>query len=201
MASDTAIADVGQTLVDLLRDRMGAFVTDSDIQLASPAQAPGEHARLTLFLYDVTNNEDFATEERRHGDPTAQTGDLLALDLHYLLTAHPAKGGSNKPTARSKDQHRLLGRAMQILRGDSILRDPDLAGDLAGETLTVSRESVSHDRLLNIWNTFQETPYRPSVAYVVSPVIIDAEHEPADQRVVDTSVVEYTRTGGSGVDE
>ena len=39
------------------------------------------------------------------------------------------------------------------------------------------------DELTNIWNTFRETSFEPSVSYLVSPVVIDSERERTITRV------------------
>lgn len=63
MAKHTAIADVGQTLVMLLKDRIGEPVDDNDIALASPAdEGVGQGLRLTVYLYDVTQNEHLSND-------------------------------------------------------------------------------------------------------------------------------------------
>lgn len=202
MASDSAIADVGQTLIDVLRDRMGDLVDQNEIALASPSTiGNGNEARLTLFLYRITENAELKNARRHTIDPTS-TGDPpflrpspLALDLYYLLTAHPATGG-NDETERSGEQHLVLGRAVQVLRDNAIFRGSELRGSLAYDPETEQPEeevritvaptdSPSMDDLVNIWGTFPDQPFQPSISYLVSPVRIDSERERPIGRVVE----------------
>lgn len=103
----------------------------------------------------------------------------LALDCRYLLTAYPSAGTGNETTKRA-DQHRVLGRAMQVLRDGAVVHEGDLSGTLS-TPLRVSPVAESMDEILNIWGTFDERPYQPSVAYLVTPVEIN----PAEDRSVD----------------
>lgn len=188
MATDAAIADVGETLIETLRDRID-FLDRDEIALASPSTVgDGEQLRLTLYLYRVTENADLKNS------PRSVTGNQLedpplALDLHYLLTAHPATSGDDE-TARTIEQHSVLGRAMQVLQNEAVLRGSDLSGSLVdeGEDVRISMNptaSESFDQLMSMWSTFQEQPYQPSVSYLISPVFIEATKARPVRRVVE----------------
>ncbi|MFA9516365.1 DUF4255 domain-containing protein [Halopenitus sp. H-Gu1] len=203
MAGHAAIADVGLTLVELLRDRMGSSITDEEIVLASPgAEGAGDDFRLTLYLYDVSRNEHLSNEHRPPDDPTERPGNSLALDLHYLLTAHAKDGSSDPPTTKTTEQHTVLGRAMQVFQDNAIVRTPELSGDLtAGDEVTVSVEPVSREDVVNIWTTFSDDPYEPSIPYVVSPVIIESERTVPVDRVLDAEFSAFTFRTTGGDDE
>lgn len=202
MASDSAITDVGLTLIEVLRDRMGDLVDPDEIALASPGTiGNGNEARLTLFLYRITENADLKNARRQAIDPTT-AGDPpfhrpspLALDLYYLLTAHPATGGGDE-TERSGQQHLVLGRAMQVLHDNAILRGSELKDSLAYDPeegrpeeevrITVEpTDSPAMDDLVNLWGTFPDQPFQPSLSYLVSPVRIDSKREIPIGRVVE----------------
>lgn len=194
MASYTAIADVGLTLVELLRDRTGDSIDNAEIVLGSPGdEGAGDDFRLTVYLYDVRENEHLSNDRARPESTGRPAGAALVLDLHYLLTAHPKKQQPNtKRTRKSRDQHEVLGRAMQILADNAIVRRPDLDGDLAGEdTLTVSIAGTERRDILDVWGTFSEVSYQPSVPFVVSPVVIDAAGDLEGPRVLEAEFSEY----------
>lgn len=202
MASDSAIADVGQTLLAALRDRMSDLVDRDEIALASPSTlGNGNEARLTLFLYRITENADLKNARRHEIEPSSPEGPPrfrpppLALDLYYLLTAHPSTGGSDE-TERSSEQHLVLGRAMQVLHDNAILRGSDLRGSLTDdaeedepeEEVRISvtpTDPPAMDNLVSLWGTFPDQPFQPSLSYLVSPVRIDSEREIPTGRVVD----------------
>lgn len=195
MADYTAIAGVGETLVELLQDRMENFIDGDEIALASPNDVgQGNDWRLTLYLYRVSESSHMKNAEPRGQapDPTVTKGSPLVLDLHYLLTAHPSKGRSDG-TAKTTEQHSVLGRAMQVFRDNAIIRGSDLKGSLGAEDkLHLTIESESMDAMVNMWSTFPEQPFHPSVSYLVTPVVIDSRREEPVKRIVEREVNEYT---------
>lgn len=201
MASHTAIADVGDTLVTLLKDRVGDPVDDSDIALASPGdEGVGQDLRLTVYLYDVTQNEHLSNDRARPESTGRPAGASLVLDLHYLLTALPkGSGNRNKQTEQTLDQHEVLGRAMQVLAENQIVREPDLDAELGREdVLQITFDSAERRDVLDVWGTFAETPYHPSVSFVVSPVVIETDRTADPARVLQGDFDEYAyrSTGG-----
>lgn len=199
MASYGAIADVGDTLVSLLQDRTSTAITDSEIVLGSPADdGAGTDFRLTVYLFDVRQNEHLSNDRARPESVSEYGGASLVLDLHYLLTAHPKKQQQQtKRTQKSLDQQEVLGRAMQILADNGIVRNPDLDEDLSEEpALTISFTEAERHELLDIWSTFPETAYQPSVPFVVSPVVIESERDSEPARVLEAEFEEYVVDGG-----
>lgn len=198
MGDHGAIADAGETLVGLLRDHMADMLNDSNqIVLASPVDEElKQNVRLTVYLYDVTRSGHARNGGVPDGVPEAD--EPLGLDLKYLLTAHPGqKTSGTTTTTETMNEHAMLGRAMQVLRDNAILRGPTLRGSLADgdEVLEVSLLSETTDTVVNIWNTFDQAPYRASVAYLVTPVTIDPREPRGGERVEHVTVDEFLRTG------
>lgn len=202
MSNALAIAGVTAVLRNLLDDgiiddRVVSAVGNATVTARAPDLITlGENApsQLNLFLYQVTPNQgwrnvglparDFAGE--RIGNPP------LALDLHYILTAY---------AARELHAEILLGYAMQLLHEtpvlprDSIRRalgvpgliesptDPlpgALGGALAGsdlaeqvEAIKITPAAMGTEEVSKLWSAFQSR-YRPSAAYWVSVVLIEA---------------------------
>lgn len=94
---------------------------------------------------------------------------------------------------RTEEQHRVLGRAMQVIHDNSIIRGSDLKGSLADQPdLQVSISPQDMDEVMSIWSTFDETPFQPSVAYLVTPVLIESTEEEEVSRVVERRLEEYS---------
>lgn len=194
MAEYTAIEDVGDTLVALLRDQMDDLISrEREIALASPGDIEqGDDVRLSLYLYRLTENSHLKNAERKVVDPETRRERPLELELYYLLTAHLPRGG-NDPTAKTKEQHSVLGRAMQVLHDNPVIQGSNLEGSLAGgQELRVTPTSMSSDEIVNLWNTFQEKPYQPSFSYLVTPVTIESTQETETQRVRERQLEEYS---------
>jgi len=197
-----AIAGVTQVLRDLLNDRfinqnvagqIGQSVTVSTMPPDKVVQQNGvEATQLNLFLRQVTPNLGWRNEvlPSRDGAGRSRLSNApLALNLHYLISAYGAT-----------DLHAeiLLGHAMQLLHENpaipraaihnSLQPDPDEAGtlppwlrSLAGsglenqiEQLRITPEFLSTEDMSKFW-TSTLTHYRPSAAYQVSVVLIQAE--------------------------
>jgi hypothetical protein len=151
---------------------------------------PEEPPSLNLFLWRVTRNQGWANAALPafDGNGTRLTNTPLALDLHYLLTAY---GGSDFQAEI------LLGYAMHLLHERPVLDraairralDPSPLGptilppafqaltvsDLADQldAVTITDESLDNEELARIWTAIQ-THYRPSTAYRVTVVLIEA---------------------------
>lgn len=197
MGEYSVVAEVGETLVEVLRDRMDDLIdTDSDVALVSPADLKKQpDVRLSVYLYQVTESSHLKNREREVIDPETVRDPPLALDLYYLLTAYPSKGNGNQ-TENAIDQHTVLGRAMQVLYEDAVLRGSTLEGSLAGDAeLRVSLDGQSSEEVVSIWNTFGERPYRPSVSYLVSPVLVESTPEEIGERVRERTLSEYRIAG------
>ncbi|WMW25096.1 DUF4255 domain-containing protein [Methanolobus sediminis] len=189
MGDYTSIAEVGETLIDLLRDNLDSRVRDS-IVLISPGEIEtGDNIRLSLFLYQITENTYLKNQEMQANDPFDPTRlrlPPLNLDLYYVLTSYPSNTIQDK-TERAKEEHSLLGRAIQILNDNSILKGSALRGSLAecNEELHLNIAPISLDDITRIWSTFQNKPYRPSVCYLVTPVKVESTRQKEDKRVTE----------------
>ncbi|WP_372015250.1 DUF4255 domain-containing protein [Pseudoxanthomonas sp. 10H] len=199
MSSRLAIGAVSAVLRNLLDDAMINVNPDLGTTVDVSAVAPDtidlgdEQAapRLNLFLYQVTPNSGWrnAALPSRNGAGDRLANAPLALDLHYLVTAY----------GRSDFQAEiLLGYAMHVLHerpwldrasirealnpGGSLdlsmfppaiqaLSRSDLAEQV--EAIKVVPEALGTDELSKLWSAIK-SDYRPSAAYRVSVVLIEA---------------------------
>ncbi|MFD0674114.1 DUF4255 domain-containing protein [Cohnella sp. GCM10027633] len=160
------------------------------IGIASPVDK-GDLA-LSLYLFSVRENG-----ESRRNDLIAQGGVLkfppLAVDLHYLITAH----SSADVLSRALDEHRILGRTMQVLYDNALLRGAYLEGTLADnqEDLRIASESYSSDQLAQAWQ-FGDTPYKLSMMYRVGPVMLESNRVKPGPRVIERRITLQDKGGG-----
>ncbi|UJF34069.1 DUF4255 domain-containing protein [Paenibacillus hexagrammi] len=153
------------------------------IGLASPVDKGDFY--LSLFLYAIKESGD----NRRTQMVARGTNEIqyppMVVDLHYLLTAQsPAELQS-----RALDEHRILGRAMQVLYDNSVLRGSLTVGTLAEkeEEVRVVMAPISGDGMMNMWN-FADTPFRLSMSYTVGPVYIDSTRIKTTKRVLERDI-------------
>ncbi len=185
MANYTAVADVGETLITLLRDNMSDLISSDSIVLLSPGEVKDQNIRLTLFLYNIIENPHMKNQEMREISSSQLGYPPLTLDLYYLLTAYASTQITNI-TDRTLEECRILGRAMRIFYDYAILSGTTLKGSFAGtdEELRILLNPLSPDDINKIWTTFQDVHYRLSVGYLVTPVNIDSIRDINTQRVV-----------------
>jgi hypothetical protein len=194
MSTALAIASITSALKSLLENRLveigaPASVGDVTVTALPPDRittGADERSQLNLFLYRVSPN----TRWRRSPEKSAQATSPLALDLHYLLTAYG-----------EQDLHAeiLLGYGMQLLHEVSVLSREQIEAALARlngargsaqgsdgltepmEQISVTPEFSGTEDISRLWSALQAR-YRPSAAYKVSMVLIDAGETHAPQR-------------------
>ncbi|MBO7743567.1 DUF4255 domain-containing protein [Paenibacillus sp. MWE-103] len=190
--SSNGIADVGRTLLLLLQDGMKDMVPNANqIVLHSPAEIVASNIRLTLFLYNILENPYMRYQNGMLPTTAAYKLPPLVLDLHYMLTAYSA---AQNLTERTLEEHQLLGRAMSVLHNHASLGGAALQGSLTGseQELRVTLDPVPVPELSDIWTAFSDNNLRPSVCYVVSPLIILPEPAaPSPARTVDTRIFKF----------
>ncbi len=165
-------------------------VDEHQIALVSPDRFDPDEVGLSLHLYHLEENAHLANDPPAVADADRPGGSPLILQLYYLLTAHPPDGEAID-TSDTLEQHRILSKAIQTFRERSIVGGPNLKGSLAGgDPLHITIDTEATDHVLDVWSSFQDTPYLPSVSYVVTPVVIETAGEAAAPRVVE-SRMEY----------
>jgi len=199
MSSALAIASVTAVLKNLLENGLAergvtaSIASDVLISTLPPdriASGADERPQLNLFLYQISPNTGLRPanrliskgEGRQHNPP-------LALDLHYLLTAFGAQ-----------DFHIdiVLGYAIQQMHQTSVLKQSALLAALKSlapddghevqpairaignsnlaqhiDEITICPQFLSSEEMSKLWSAFQAR-YRPSIAYKVSVVLIEA---------------------------
>ena len=197
MSSPLAIGAVSAVLRNLLDNglveippplspvKVTAVAPDTiDLEEAEPSPS------LNLFLYRTSVNQGWAQVGLPgfHGNGSRISHPPLALDLHYLLTAYGFA---------DFEAEVLLGYAMHVLHERPVLDRPAIrraldtgpldpsilppafqtvsAADLADqvEGVTITPEPMDTEEMSRLWSAIQSN-YRPTVAYVVSVVLIEA---------------------------
>jgi hypothetical protein len=191
VSNPLAIAAVTATLGQLV----GSVIEDSTLSGTRVSTLPPDLARpggthdrqLNLFLYELSPDPALRNQDLPYRDRSgAIVGQpVLALDLHYLLTAY---GRDNDDI----DAQHLLAHAMSLVHDSSYLdrgliraalaadtTHPELDGsDLADqlELIRITPHTLTQEELFKLWTAFQ-TNYRLSVGYEVSAVLVE-RHQP-----------------------
>lgn len=184
MSNYKVISAVGETLKQLLLSAMkndsavygtmGILKSEDQITLDHPHGLIGDGEpnanALSIFLYRVLENGEVKNRPlTTNGTGTKLQFPPLPVNLYYLIT----------PITNSADNnHRLLGKVMQILFDNGMINGSALQGVLKGtaEELRIVLNPVSMEDVTKLWSSFMK-PYQLSVTYEVKVLYIDSERE------------------------
>ncbi|WP_432666849.1 DUF4255 domain-containing protein [Wukongibacter baidiensis] len=154
-----------------------------NIGLCSPAEK-GDF-QLTLYLYNIEESGEFRQTEMIKLPDGNLRYPPISFNLYYLLTAY----STAELKYKALDEHKILGRAIQVLYDNAILRDSQLVGSLkdSNQEIRLEIKNLSYDEMMRIWN-FNDIPYSLSIAYRVGPVLIDSTRIKEVKRVVDSKI-------------
>ncbi len=201
MSSPLSIASVTAVLRDLLNNGfidhniVGSIGSNVNVTAVPPdtiqLDSTNAATQLNLFLYQVTPNLGWRNVDlpSRDGRGERVTNPPLALDLHYLLTAYGAE---------ELHSEILLGYAMYLMHERPILDRQAIRIALAGNTvdgsilppayqslsaanladqveqIKITPVNMNSEEMSKLWSAMQAN-YRPTTAYAISVVLIEAE--------------------------
>jgi hypothetical protein len=181
MSNSLAIAAVTATLRNLLTQgiQMEPDLVDTTVTTMLPdrARAGSDTAnQVNLFLYQATPNAGWRNLDLPTRTRPGESGyPPLALNLYYLVTAYGRDNDQSQPFS-----HELLGRAMSILHDHPVLGQDEIQAALPGNDLYTQIERIRFtlqplgvEEIYRLWTGFQ-TPYRTSVSYEATVVLIDS---------------------------
>lgn len=193
MSDFRAIAAVTTTLKALLQEVLTSTVpaagaAGGGVTTERPQGTPSGTAGVNTYLYRIAPNAALRNEDAptRAGDGAVVRRPRAAIDLQYLLSFD---GDDSK-----LEPQRILGGVVRALHSQPTLarqqiRDAlsaaeaslDLADcDLAEEVelVRLTPLPLSLEELSKLWSVFFQAPYRLSIAYEASVVLIDGLETP-----------------------
>ena len=182
MSNYLAIATVTSALQHLilkgLQSAQWGFAYELGVTVTTPEsarpQALDSIDQINLFLYQALPNAAWRNEVLPAQVKKGEQGfPPLALDLYYLITAYA-------PNDDGLEAHRLLGRTLSVLHDHAVLSATELQAALLHsdlhqqvERIRLSPHPLTVEEMSKLWGMFQR-PYRMSVAWQVSVVLIDS---------------------------
>jgi hypothetical protein len=124
---------------------------------------------LSIFLYRVVENGDIKNRQLQPVNPNTLRYPPLCLNLFYLITPL---------TNSTENDHKLLGKTMQVIYDGASLKGSALQGVLknSAEELRLILNPMNVEDNSKLWTAFMR-PFRLSLSYEVKVVFIDSERE------------------------
>lgn len=175
MAGVRAIEGVDNTLVNLATAAV-ASLTPRPAITVGPLDRDDDALRLNWFLHSIRPNTAYRNmEPPLTGTRTARGEPPLALELGYLLTAHPGTLTTLGQQAQFAD--RGLAAVMRALHDTPIIADgsPFLAAEATPlvEPLRITMDPFDLDGVSKVW-TASSRPMRTTVGYRVNLAVVDS---------------------------
>lgn len=181
MGKHTVIQEVGNGLVNLLREHLTPdIIPNADaIGLCGPDDK-GDIV-LGLHLYDIRENEEIRGNERQNLDAGRQRAPSAYLTLCYMITAY----SKADVKFRAGEDHKILGKVVQVFHDNPILNMDTLepAQRAVEMNLRIRMQNMAIEEKQRLWN-YPNTPYRVSLFYRVSPIEVESAKILGIRRVV-----------------
>lgn len=176
MAGIRAIEGVDNTLVNIAVAAV-APLNPRPAVTVGPLDRAEDALRLNWFLYSIRPNPAYRNmEPPRTGTRTARGVPPMALELGYVLSAHPGPLTASGQQPQFAD--RGLAAVMQALHHDPVVAEGSalLAPEAAPlvEPLRITLDHLDLDTVSKIW-TAASQPMRTTVGYCASLAVVDAD--------------------------
>jgi len=180
VSNQLAFAHVTEALRGLLEAVAKPAVSGAVGTAERPDTLKDDAPRVNVFLFQVTPNGAWRNADvpTRRQDGTVARRPQAAFDLHYMVSLY----GSDKQS----EPQRLLGAVVSLLHSQPVLSPAILeaaatgtlaASDLAAqaELVRVTPTGFSLEEMSKLWSVFFQVPYKLSIAYQASVVLIEPE--------------------------
>jgi hypothetical protein len=195
------IAVITAAIQEIVQAAVQDVVPGAVVRVGPPrAVTPGEK-EVNIYLYQISPN----AEQRNNDLPERSDGGALthrpttALRLHYLI----AFAGEEQLATEV-----MLGRVVSVLHAMPVLTGEALTRIVAGsgarrylegsdlpaqqERIKLTPEYLSLEEISKLWTVFFQLAHRPSLQFIATPVLIDANLAPIaipPVREVETGIV------------
>lgn len=184
MSDYRTIAVVTAAIHGLVYDAVVQAVAGASVRIGPPRPVLSTEAEVCLYLYHMSPNPQLRNADlpTRRGDGAFIRRPQTAVDLHYIIAF---AGEVDLATER------MLGKVIAALDAFPVLSSAEIAkivrekgfySYLAGSDLADQREHVkltpsypSVEEMTKLWSVFFGIAHRPSLHYIASPILLDAD--------------------------
>lgn len=185
----TILRDVGESVKELLRQKISELSDENTILFDSPADVEDTTTpKLSMFLYQIVENGHLRNVEPKSTGIDQTRYPPLALDLYYIFT----------PFANNRETEVIiLERIMQIFYDNAIIKGEMLTLSLkesGNDEIRIIPNNLSFEELNKLWERFPNKNFKLSVSYILTPVKIPSEKpDTIIKRVIEKDIKVYTK--------
>lgn len=169
MSSFTAIADLGQSIVNLLRENLvpQPIANHESIGMCSPIDK-GDYS-LGIYIYNIRENGENRPTEMIIEGKNKKRYPPFSLSVNMMITPY----SKSEVKSRSLDDQRIIGKVIEVLHDNRRLTSDNLIGVLKSqeEPIDIYNINLGFEEQIRIWSMFNE-PYRLSMFYSAGPIYI-----------------------------
>lgn len=182
MANYTAILEVGNVLIERLKEGLVPDIIPEGhgIGLCSPAEK-GEYS-LGLHLYDIRECEDVRLNEMVNIHTSSQQFPPMLLSLYYMITAY----SDSDLKFRASQEQRILGRVLQLFYDNPLIAADQIGSSALGMDMRIELLNPELEEKLHLWN-MPDIPYKASLFYRITPVELESVRTQRITRVTELS--------------
>lgn len=185
LGTNSLIISLTNSLRDVISNSVG--INQSDIRFDSVGELTHlPDQGLSLFLYKISENIFLKNQDsspETYSNPVKLQNPPLVLDLHYLVT----------PFGNSDNRLIVLEQILKLFHDfptitKSMMSEPLI--EAGNDEIKIFLTEMSVEQLNSLWNMFPNIQYRPTLTYIVSPLIIPSSRitEPAVSRVISKTI-------------
>lgn len=169
MADYTKVADVGNEILELLRETLVPELLNSSDQIG--LCSPEDHGDFAVgvWLYDVREDQGIQMHDMINIGANSQRYPSTYLLLRYMITLYLQ---SDLKYRAVQEQH-ITGKIIQMFRDNPLLDSETLkpGAEAEGLNIRIRMLDIPIEEKLRIW-TVPNTAYRHSLFYEAGPVEI-----------------------------
>ena len=171
MSGYTIISDVTEAIIKILRAGMVPDVIPNTEGIGACHPSDKGDIVLGINLYDIKRNTDIVAMDSVAVGTGKRRAPSLFLDLYYMITAY----STSDIKFRSIEDAKIIGRAIQLLEGNSVLNGDILGKSAAGLRFAPKLEflDLESEEKKRLWN-IPDVPYKTSIFYKVYPIEIES---------------------------
>ena len=189
MSNYLTLAVITAAIQEIVQAAVHDAVPGATVRVGPPRTVPPGEKEVNIYLYQLSPDAELRNDDlpTRGADGKLLSRPCAAIRLHYLISF---AGEDHLATEI------MLGRVISVLNAFPILTARELArivsssgsypfladADLpdSRETVKLTAEYLSLEELSKLWTVFFQLAHRPSLQYVATPVLIDADLHPVE---------------------